>query len=305
MIDNGILKTYSEYDEWICLLNERRKNGKLEGIPLRGNMFHPALGVTENTEIQKPIKGGTNHMAHTIICLAGSLKFYDTMMKVQEELSRNKYIVLAPTKDPRYEVIGIPEEDLREYDKIQDEKIDLSDILYVINVDGYIGKSTRREIEYAKSHNKVVIYKYPEKEQYDQMYQDFKASYRLVKLMAEILGVDILEKVSNETVGRRENPPEIITLCGSRKYVGVMQATANRMAMDGNITLLPAIFDMDEFTLTDKDHAVLDQLHRDKIDISDMVYIVNPEGYIGDDTRKEIEYATSKGIPIEYLEDPE
>ena len=38
------------------------------------------------------------------------------------------------------------------------KKIDLSDAIYVINAGGYIGSSTKLEIEYAKSHNKEIIY---------------------------------------------------------------------------------------------------------------------------------------------------
>lgn len=37
-------------------------------------------------------------------------------------------------------------------------KIDLSDGIYVVNIDGHIGNSVRKEIEYAKKHNKEVIY---------------------------------------------------------------------------------------------------------------------------------------------------
>ena len=37
-------------------------------------------------------------------------------------------------------------------------KIDLSDAIYVINVGGYIGKSTREEIKYAKQKGKEIIY---------------------------------------------------------------------------------------------------------------------------------------------------
>lgn len=43
-------------------------------------------------------------------------------------------------------------------DKIHKEKIKLSDAILVVNVDGYIGNSTKNEIEYAKSLNKEIIY---------------------------------------------------------------------------------------------------------------------------------------------------
>ena len=38
------------------------------------------------------------------------------------------------------------------------KKIDMADAIYVINVDGYVGSSTSKEIEYAKSHDKLIIY---------------------------------------------------------------------------------------------------------------------------------------------------
>ena len=37
------------------------------------------------------------------------------------------------------------------------KKIDISDAIYVVNVDGYIGTSTKKEIEYAKSLNKEIF----------------------------------------------------------------------------------------------------------------------------------------------------
>lgn len=42
--------------------------------------------------------------------------------------------------------------------KMHKEKINLSDAIFVVNVDGYIGESTKSEIEYAKEHNKEIIY---------------------------------------------------------------------------------------------------------------------------------------------------
>ncbi len=40
-------------------------------------------------------------------------------------------------------------------------KIDMADEIFVINVGGYIGDSTRSEIQYAKDHNKKVNYLEP------------------------------------------------------------------------------------------------------------------------------------------------
>lgn len=44
------------------------------------------------------------------------------------------------------------------FDEIHKRKIDMSDAVFVVNVGGYIGESTRNEIEYAKAHGKEIIY---------------------------------------------------------------------------------------------------------------------------------------------------
>lgn len=47
-------------------------------------------------------------------------------------------------------------------DELHFRKIDLSDGIYVVNVAGYVGSSTRREIEYAEAHGKTVEFMFPE-----------------------------------------------------------------------------------------------------------------------------------------------
>ena len=58
---------------------------------------------------------------------------------------------------------------------------------------------------------------------------------------------------------------------------------------------------MDEGTLT-KTKEMLDDMHKRKIDLSDMIYVINVGGYIGESTRSEIEYAKSTGKEVHYLE---
>jgi hypothetical protein len=43
-------------------------------------------------------------------------------------------------------------------DDVHKRKIDMADEIYVINVGGYIGSSTRSEIEYAKANGKGIRY---------------------------------------------------------------------------------------------------------------------------------------------------
>lgn len=47
---------------------------------------------------------------------------------------------------------------------------------------------------------------------------------------------------------------------------------------------------------------MLDTMHRQRIYLSDEVFIINVDNYIGKSTKKEIEYAQSLGKKITYLE---
>jgi hypothetical protein len=49
---------------------------------------------------------------------------------------------------------------------------------------------------------------------------------------------------------------------------------------------------------------MLDDLHKRKIDLADEVLILNVDGYIGDSTRSELEYAQATGKIVRFLEDP-
>ena len=53
---------------------------------------------------------------------------------------------------------------------------------------------------------------------------------------------------------------------------------------------------------TPEQKAVLDALHLRKIDLADRVLIVNPGGYVGESTQKEIAYAEASGKPITFTD---
>lgn len=100
-----------------------------------------------------------------IITICGSLKTKVEIMKVALKLSIDGNIVLTPIFPYNDEDINLTEEEIKKLGKIHKEKIKMSDCIVVVNVNNYIGKSTKSEIEYAKSLNKEIIY-----------YQDIKKS---------------------------------------------------------------------------------------------------------------------------------
>ena len=96
---------------------------------------------------------------YPIITLCGSTKFKDEFLKTQKELTLKGYIVISVglfghSGDNEVFSDGVKEM----LDDMHKAKIDLADAIFVINVDGYIGESTKNEIEYAKKHNKEIFY---------------------------------------------------------------------------------------------------------------------------------------------------
>lgn len=92
-----------------------------------------------------------------VVTLCGSVKFYDKMQEINEKLAlENEYVVIGLT--PRVTNRNFTEYDKELLGKLHRAKIDLSDAIFVVNVDGYIGESTRGEIEYAKQIGKEIMY---------------------------------------------------------------------------------------------------------------------------------------------------
>lgn len=95
---------------------------------------------------------------------------------------------------------------------------------------------------------------------------------------------------------------KIITLCGSLKFKEKMMEVAEKLALEGNCVITPVYPTKDNFTRTDEQIESLKNAHLKKIDLSDAIYVVNVNGYIGDATKLEIEYAKNNNKEIIYLE---
>ena len=94
----------------------------------------------------------------------------------------------------------------------------------------------------------------------------------------------------------------VITLCGSTKYKDEFLQAQSALTLDGNIVLSVGVFGhTDNINLTPEVKAMLDDIHKRKIDMSDAIYIINKNGYIGDSTHSEIEYAKEHNKQIYYM----
>ena len=107
---------------------------------------------------------------------------------------------------------------------------------------------------------------------------------------------------------------KVITLCGSTRFKDAFMDVQKRLTLEGNIVISVGLFghsgdnevweDMDEGTLT-ATKAMLDDMHKRKIDMADEIFVINVGGYIGDSTRSEIKYAEMQGKRVNYLENTE
>lgn len=101
--------------------------------------------------------------------------------------------------------------------------------------------------------------------------------------------------------------PEIVCICGSTRFVGEMVEANRNLTFAGVIVVAPGVFSpaqdhgADEL-LTDEQKAALGALHLRKIDLADRVLVVNPGGYIGESTSREIAYARATGKPVSFTD---
>jgi hypothetical protein len=95
---------------------------------------------------------------------------------------------------------------------------------------------------------------------------------------------------------------KIITLCGSTKFKNIFELINMKLTLLGKIILLPGCYvHTDNIIISDKQKENLDLLHKEKILMSDCIYVINEDNYIGSSTKSEIEFAQYHNKPVYYL----
>lgn len=97
----------------------------------------------------------------------------------------------------------------------------------------------------------------------------------------------------------------IITLCGSTKFKEEFLLKQKELTLKGWIVLTVGLFGHsgDVEVWNDNTKIYLDELHKAKIEMSSAIYVINKDGYIGESTQSEIEWAQQLGKKIYYLEE--
>ena len=102
-----------------------------------------------------------------IVCLCGSTRFYEQFQRANYDETMAGRIVLSVgffmhrPDSAHGETLGCTPEQKRALDELHKRKIDLADEVLVLNVGGYIGESTRSEIEYAERLKMPIRYLEP------------------------------------------------------------------------------------------------------------------------------------------------
>ena len=91
--------------------------------------------------------------------------------------------------------------------------------------------------------------------------------------------------------------PEIVCICGSVRFAEELRAANRELTLAGVIVVEPG--EAGE-SITSEQKAALDALHLHKIDLADRVLVVNPGGYIGESTSREIAHARATGKPVSF-----
>ena len=98
-----------------------------------------------------------------------------------------------------------------------------------------------------------------------------------------------------------------ITLCGSTRFEAEFAEVNQRLTMEGCVVISLGMFSLPDLPGYDWGADMSDlkgrlgAVHFHKIRLADEVYVVDPGGYIGESTRREIAYAESLGTPVRYL----
>jgi hypothetical protein len=129
----------------------------------------PAGAAQEGTDMTTILMTTPDpHPEPEIVVLCGSTRFYDQFQQANYDLTMAGKIVLsvgfyphAKAEHGHGEGVGHDSVEKAALDELHKREIDLADTVQVLNVGGYIGESTRGEIDYAVAIGRPVTYLEP------------------------------------------------------------------------------------------------------------------------------------------------
>ena len=96
---------------------------------------------------------------------------------------------------------------------------------------------------------------------------------------------------------------KVVTLCGSTRFKDDFFRVQKELTLEGNIVISVGLFGHsgDDEVWTAGTKEMLDDMHLSKIDMADEIFVVNPGGYVGKSTAREISYALLRGKTVKSI----
>ena len=145
--------------------------------------------------LDEHIRGGNysspRRSGPTIVCLCGSTRFYEAFQEANYRETLQGKIVLSvgfyphAQREMHARDVGCTPEQKKALDELHLRKIDLADEVLVLNVGGYIGESTRREIAYTVSVGKTQGLRFLHEKAGDEYLQNH--AHEMAQLVAEFM----------------------------------------------------------------------------------------------------------------------
>lgn len=102
-----------------------------------------------------------------------------------------------------------------------------------------------------------------------------------------------------------EEPARVVCLIGSSRYQNDFASVARAFSVSGDVVLAPHVYtQQDGLVLNKEEQAHLKEVTRKRIEMCDLVFVINPNNNIPESVHREIEYAEALGRQITYLEKP-
>ncbi len=142
-----------------------------------------------------------------IICLCGSTRFVGTFNEWRKRLTLEGNIILSielvlpqsEREDPQHHNYKVKQM----LDELHLRKIDLADEIFILNVGGYIGESTSREVTYAQKLGKPIKYLEPVRSVLPKTYDESVKRYgkRPADIVYAITKKDTAQEIFDEFTG--------------------------------------------------------------------------------------------------------
>jgi hypothetical protein len=115
-------------------------------------------GYREYAALRADLAAANARFTAPIVCICGSTRFKQAWISENARLTGEGNIVLAVGLWGHHERVFPDSETKKKLDELHFRKIDLCEWVWVLDIGGYIGESTRNEIAYAEAHGKPIRY---------------------------------------------------------------------------------------------------------------------------------------------------